>query len=620
MALINRWYGILNRMAYQKEMGLEVVKNELGISHQTLIKSIDQLNDLLTDHLHIYQEQGRLVLEVYDYEAFEQILLGRLRQEADFNSGSKRASYLLKRLILSQSPLLIDDLAEELGVSRGTINKDLRQAKQLAQSYQVTILGTPNRGLEISGSELDLRLLYIHQVYNYFDSDDLLADSNRFLQDLVRRYQLPASIGDRLAKVMGISLHRLHHQNMLTESIPYYHNDLLDSDIMGELVYHIETNYQLSLSHYEIDFLSFPLNSQYIEGLAYQKAIDPKLKQVFQNLLVKVGQDFLLTFDRDKLFDDIQTHLKFLVNRLIFRLETRDFFQKEIRLTYPLAFEIAKEVGQYLAREVGREIDEAEISYLAIYFEMALRHSEEHASSRKRIAVVCTTGRGTAAMMMRQLRRVLGQEVTLVQYAEENFKASDVDDYFAIFTTVPLKFEKTKVPVIQMTNLFDDSWLRNEWQKVRLYHQKNLETLDLKFIRLKEEASYPAYLSRMLDDLERQGLVDQGFRQAIFNREEKQSTLFGGGVAFPHTINESSSKSFLMLGVLDVPYQAETDVIDFIFMVGIPSNISIKGEEELLELYDDIFRVVNDQGLKTELKNLQTEDEFIDLTAKRGVF
>ena len=45
-----------------------------------------------------------------------------------------------------------------------TLNKDLKQVKSLAESYSITISGKPNRGLEVLGSELNLRLLYIHQV------------------------------------------------------------------------------------------------------------------------------------------------------------------------------------------------------------------------------------------------------------------------------------------------------------------------------------------------------------------------------------------------------------------------------------------------------------------------
>lgn len=173
MTIVNRWYNILEKMVSQPTYSLVDMRSELDISMQTLQKSIQQLNDVLAPSIQIISQDDQLMLEVYDYTELERILSGSLKRESDFNSSSKRIAYLLKRLIESTSPLLIDDLAEEAGVSRSTLNKDLKQVKSLAESYSITISGKPNRGLEVLGSELNLRLLYIHQVAPYFEGKTL---------------------------------------------------------------------------------------------------------------------------------------------------------------------------------------------------------------------------------------------------------------------------------------------------------------------------------------------------------------------------------------------------------------------------------------------------------------
>ena len=113
-----------------------------------------------------------------------------------------------------------------------------------------------------------------------------------------------------------------------------------------------------------------------------------------------------------------------------------------------------------------------------MYFEMILRKQNSIVnSSRKQIAVVCTTGRGTAAMIIQQLRRVLGNDIDITQHSEEDFNVELNQEYFAIFTTVPLKYKNSKSPVIQVNHLFDDQWLQEEWQRANAFHQKNLETV-----------------------------------------------------------------------------------------------------------------------------------------------
>ena len=173
-------------MVSQPTYSLVDMRSELDISMQTLQKSIQQLNDVLAPSIQIIAQDDQLMLEVYDYTELERILSGSLKQESDFNSSSKRIAYLLKRLIESTSPLLIDDLAEEAGVSRSTLNKDLKQVKSLAESYSITISGKPNRGLEVLGSELNLRLLYIHQVAPYFEGKTLTEATSSFLETLPR--------------------------------------------------------------------------------------------------------------------------------------------------------------------------------------------------------------------------------------------------------------------------------------------------------------------------------------------------------------------------------------------------------------------------------------------------
>ena len=621
MAVVNRWYRILELLVTQQRLTLEEMRSDLNVSLSTLQKSIEQLNELLDSDLQIKQEGQLVSLEVYDYRRLEDILAGSLRKESDFNSSSKRTSYLIKRLVRSSQPLLIDDLAEEIGVSRTTINKDLRQVKELAAAYQVNILGRPNRGLEVSGSELNLRLFYIHHVYAYFDSDTLTEESQSFLEDLYQTFKLPKKTQELLTKVIAITIARLRRQQQLQQPLAYFTNELADSDLVHQLIYHIEMTYHLSLSQYEQDFISYPLHIQYIDGLPYRPSPSPELLALFQKMVQKVKETLLVTFNEESLYVEMHRHLKFLLHRLIFHVQANDIFHGDIPNKYPLAFEMAKVAGQELQQSFGYQLAISELSYLALYFEMALREEESEKQLRTRkIAVVCTTGRGTANMICRQLRRVLGQEISISQYSEEEFNPLEDDDYFAIFTTIPLKLTGLKSPVVHLTNLFDDQWLQDEWKRVNRYHQKNLETITLKFIRLSDEASYQAYLEKMVASLEKEGLVDSQFLNRTVNRELQQSTIFGNGIGFPHTINQKKGQTILMLAVLDPIHQEGAEQVEFIFLVAIPQQVEGQMEAELLELYDDIFRIASDSSLKGDLKKVMTEAEFLAFTRSKGVF
>ena len=621
MTIVNRWYNILEKMVSQPTYSLVDMRSELDISMQTLQKSIQQLNDVLAPNIQIISQDDQLMLEVYDYTELERILSGSLKQESDFNSSSKRIAYLLKRLIESTSPLLIDDLAEEVGVSRSTLNKDLKQVKSLAEKYFITISGKPNRGLEILGSELNLRLLYIHQVAPYFEGNTLTGETSYFLETLVQDYKIPKETQDLLRKTISIIVERIHSSRMLDCPIPYYRNDLTSTLMAEQLIYHIEMTYKISLSQFEIDFLCFPFNVRFIDTLSKPSYHSNQLTQVFHQIVQKVKEKMLVHFDEAELFEEIKPHLGSLINRLIFHVQANDIFHGEVQNQYPFAFEMAKIAGEELTSIFGTELEKSEIGYLALYFEMILRKQNSTVKgSRKQIAVVCTTGRGTAAMIIQQLRRVLGNDVDITQYSEEDFNFDLDQEYFAIFTTVPLKYQNSKSPVIQVNHLFDDQWLQEEWQRANDFHQKNLETVSLRFIYLNPEKNYQRYLLKMVAELEKFQMIDADFKERILERERKQSTVFGGGIAFPHTINKGYSKTILMFGKLEEPYQKGDELIEFIFLVAIPSEIETKMESELLEVYDDIFRVAGESSLKEALRGVNTEAEFLSFSESKGVF
>jgi len=352
-------------------------------------------------------------------------------------------------------------------------HEDIEKISNLSDKWNITISGKPNRGLEVLGSELNLRLLYIHQVAPYFEGRTLTEATSSFLETLLQEYKIPKETKELLRKTISIMVERIHASRVLSCPIPYYRNDLTETPLVEKLIYHIEMTYKISLSQFEIDFLCFPFNVRFIDTLSKTSYQSEQLANIFQGIVKKVKETMLVHFDDEELFEEIKSHLGPLINRLIFHVQANDIFHGEVQTQYPFAFEMAKIAGEELSAIFGSELELSEIGYLALYFEMILRKQNSAVKGyRKQIAVVCTTGRGTAAMIIQQLRRVLGNDVDITQYSEEDFNLDLNQDYFAIFTTVPLKYKDSKSPVIQVNHLFDDQWLQEEWQRANAFHQK----------------------------------------------------------------------------------------------------------------------------------------------------
>ena len=166
------------------------------------------------------------------------------------------------------------------------------------------------------GKELDYRLFYTDEVYAYFEPSHLQDETLLFLDQLRENYSLPKKTEEQLKKALAIGISRIKRQRFLSEEIPYFTNELRESELMEKLIYHVELNYQISLSQYEQDFLSYPLNLQFIDGLVYKPSPSDNLERIYQAMISEVKEKLDIDFDQEKLFQNLQTHFKFLIPEL----------------------------------------------------------------------------------------------------------------------------------------------------------------------------------------------------------------------------------------------------------------------------------------------------------------
>lgn len=619
MTVVNRWYQILQLLVTHKEMTIGSLKQQLLTSTQTVKTSIESLNEELIGIAEIVQHKNDFHIEIEDFEKFDLIMNGSLKRKSDFNSCSKRVFFMVKKLIEQKDFVLIDDLSEALEVSRSTVVKDLKVMKKLISSFNVEVIGTPNRGLRMCGKELDLRLLHLHYVQEYFAERPLSERIQDFVEHLVQKFNLPKNQGLLLKRTISITMKRLLKGNILVD-LPNEYMDLMTSHpAFVELVHHLEYEYSITLSQTEQAFLSFPLNlSAIIAGMDKSAIDEQKIEQLFQQMIETIHQNLLVEFDETFLVHEIKEHFIYMLNRLIFRIELQDLFYGEIESQYPLAYELAKIGLQQIGEQLQRVVPTVEISYIAFYFELALRKQTSN-NEHKEIAIVCNTGKGTALIIRRQLERVLGPQIHLVHFSEEEYQKENLDKYFAVFTTIPLKNVNKQTPIIRLTNLFNETWLQEEWRKAEKLRATNVHHLKLEFEILDEKKTYKKNLDHMLESLESKGLVDQEFMEHLFKREKLRSTIFEYGIAFPHAINKKSAEIILSVGIFRKGISTINGQVQVVLLLAIPQDLTMKKEKELLKLYDQLFAVIGDPDFRSELCRLDDLVGLQNWMTRKGV-
>ncbi|WP_156424145.1 BglG family transcription antiterminator, partial [Enterococcus raffinosus] len=397
MALINRWYQLLQHFITHDRLSLNELQKITDTSAQTTKKAIQLLNDQMEQIAVIEEKDTSYSLKVMDSQQFSEIMNGSLKQQTDFNSSTKRIAVLIDCFMKQEGYIVIDDLSEVLGVSRSTVNKDLRNLKQLMTRYQISLIGTPNKGLKIAGTESQLRLLYLHHAYDYLEQSPLTEDLLQSIDEIALSKKLDFRTLGLLQKTINLTIQRIRSGKPLVQAVAYYVNYFSDDSLLEELFVNLATDYHLTISKFDFDFLCFPLNIFNNNLVPEDQADTPEVKTLFDYMMNQINEAVIINLDQEELFRNMRAHFMFLINRLIFQVETYDIFREEFKQKHAFAHELAEIGIAALANYLQKPFQRAELSYLAIYFELALKLDTQ--PKMKEIAVVCNTGKGTALMI-----------------------------------------------------------------------------------------------------------------------------------------------------------------------------------------------------------------------------
>lgn len=620
MSLTNKWYDILNILLLKRRVTLNELSKLTKSSSQTLKKNIELLNGQLSKIAEIKQDKNSVELTITNFYEFQRIMSGSLKLNTDFNSVGKRTAYMLEKMIQQEGFILIDDLAENLQVSRSTVNNDIKGMKESLVSFDVELKGIPNKGIQLIGEEQTLRLILSKYVYDYYRNHyPLKEDTLEWVAQLSKYYKLDQVTVELLKKNIAISMSRIIEKKLMLRSIDYYNNFEYETPLLQEFMFHLETEYRLTLGKYDQDFISFPINTRTTAMVADKNmcGYEQEVRILFDAMMKGIQSNFVTDFNENALFDVLKHHLLFMMNRILFHVDLFDLFMDEIQLKYPFSYELAKVAIHVIEEELMVTVSTIEVSYLAIYFELVLNKKQESKVERK-VAIVCSAGRGTATLIHRQLKEALGKDIKISQFSETDYQELDEADYLAIFSTIPLS-AIAGVPIIQITNLFDNQLLLQEWKSIGLQSILTTNTVDFSFQVLDLEKSYIENVSTMIEELINEKKLATDFMDLWQAREQLQSTIFDQGIGFPHTVNKGANQIVFRIGVFKQKKSEKNQYVQLVFLVGIPELINPNTEKVLLEIYDLVFTIGANKDYIQEISKFESQQQMLDFINREEI-
>lgn len=569
-------------------------------------------------------------LDITDDQAFRDFLKitfthDESNSESIPRSPEERITYIIKRLLLSEGYIKLEDLADEIYISKSTIQNDIKEVKQVLAKYEIMLESRPNYGLKVKGSELKLRFCMSEYVFDrndpitevYLDSisQEELGKVSEIIMRKIKLHQI--TLSDIAMNNLVIHILIAYKRIKSGYHVTLYKQDLqevtgqYEYQVAKEIVKEIENAFQVTFPEVEVAYIAVHLlgtNMLSQSSELIEQVMDQKILDIVSNALDKVEEELQLGIKDDKeLTMALRLHLKPAINRFKYGMNIRNPMLEDIKKNYPLAFEAGVIASIAIEEQTLTKIDENEVGYLALHIGSAIERRKLR-SGPKRCLIVCASGLGTSQLIYYKLKSQFGQNLdvmgTTEYYRLSQYNLQEID---FIVSSIPIPKE-LPIPVIEVNAIVGDSdiskienLLVEEEQQAENYIQA-----DLTFLR-KQLDSMEEVLEFMNQQLLERNLVDATFLEAILEREKVAPTSFGNLVAIPHPITPQSEQTFLAICTLEKPINWHDKPVQFICVLCVKKN----SQEDLKAMYKRLGKIIDNRALVQRLVKAKTFEDVL---------
>ncbi|CAG7643055.1 Transcriptional regulator MtlR [Paenibacillus solanacearum] len=452
-----------------QELTAAHIAEEIQVSSRTVHRELATVEDFLQKHgVELLKKSGSGIRLHGDESA-----LARLAQLVAVSEGvefspEERQLYVLCLLLESDEPIKLYALAHELKVTVPTISSDLDELDGFVYKFGTVLTRRRGYGVELSGSEEQLRNMIRHLIRWRIDDTELIASRekqpahplDRQLFELAGKSEMEAvetilwsweeawagglsenSYTELLIR-LSIALRRIQagkameaHQTAEQESSFVSHREPDAVYLTGLL----SERMRLALSSAESAYISRLLRSAQAEDLSLLPADDlaltDKVRSLIHGVQVAMGVDY--GSDRS-LREGLFFHMKDALPRLNDGHHIRNPLLDQIKKDYAALFGIVRQAADRVLS--GIEVPDEEIGFLVMHFGASLERLKQLRRDVRAI-LVCSSGIGSSKLLQIRMQKELPQIQIVGRVSWYEALRTEKDKYDLIISTVDLPLE-----------------------------------------------------------------------------------------------------------------------------------------------------------------------------------
>ena len=597
---------LLYYLSSHASVSYDSLEERLNLSRHSLKLLIEGLL-YSYDHIFSIQEKGgKLSLHIVDEEAFKILVTEDLLLSTDLNSFHKRQAIFFQTLLETDDFISADIIAEELGISRRGLSRDINRMKEVLLSYQLELESKSGVGIKIVGTELNKRLLYLYEVMDYLEHElELPQELLATYADFMDNQQFPLDVERTFLSTLKLTILR-KEKPLGDEGLSWFTSqDKLDlpSIFYDILAYFLDRE----ISAAEKAFLTFPMQI----GLLASEIGRPDILAMAEQVLDLTVEEFGISLDIEESALILQRHLVYMLNRSVMKWQFTEISLHEQLIQSSFSKVVSQFFVERVMERTGLTISDKEVVLLAAWMELLLARKSKPLIAK--VAVITQSGQSFSYLVDNQIRQVFNNEVQLdfLDFANHPPYEELNRTYDLIFTDNLLYSQELFQPFLSLSLVTKEN--QAEWEALErtVLGRKIQMHCQVELARFDENKSYEDNQKALLAQLVAKQVIGKETADKLQKKEKERPAISEDGYAYPHLTDASLEQIILVVPVQDslhLSSQTGLTVQDFV-LIFVPSELDEFNQDLLFNIYDNIFRM----GKRLHIKERLGIDQRLDV-------
>lgn len=584
---------------------------ELSASERTIRNDLNVIETVVEkEQLKLERKKGTGVRLIGLPSEKNQLKKSILLDNDSYKDHEQIRNLLLFHLLTAKDELTLDELTENLYVSRKVLKEELQELQVLLEKHQLCLVSKPRLGTFVEGEERKKRELLVKTLRNMkkqdpknitlkeFLAQDTLTLIQHTLREVLRKNDL-----EQLPELSNIDIHiyfmlERMKQKQYVQLSDYEHqlvHNTKSQEISSQILAQLAEYYLISFSPDEIDYLALRIASVLTEE-AEDQEFNVESNKLADYLIKQVQVSMDLSFAQDEVLQkNLVSHLASTFHRLNFGFSISNPLSKDIFRAYPRLFLIIQMALEDYFLNEKIFIPQEEIAYLTIHFQSAIERQKKQKSQHYQTLLISEYSKAMASFFEARVKRELPELkiIDSIEFEKEEIPNLEVD---FILSTVPL--EHPAIDVIQISPMIAE----NDVARIKKYMLENQPKKRVKHLDFSEftspflifphvkETDIDRLLKKMGDSLTDADYVTKEFTKTVIDREKRSSTQVAPLIALPHGNPAYVKTSTISIATLEKPIDWNGDEIQLVFLLAIKKS-ELKNSE-----FKKLFAVIHYLG------------------------